>query len=62
MSVHHKDDSPQNAERRRFLEIAKKVGFTAAVVAGPLALCYRRRQHKLRLTKNEKDRNKRSTP
>ncbi len=34
MSVHHKDDSPQNAERRRFLEIAKKAGFTAAVVAG----------------------------
>ncbi|WP_028022317.1 TRAP transporter substrate-binding protein [Enterovibrio calviensis] len=34
MSVHHKDDSPQNAERRRFLEITKKVGFTAAVVAG----------------------------
>ncbi|WP_325894764.1 TRAP transporter substrate-binding protein [Grimontia sp. NTOU-MAR1] len=34
MSVHHKDDSPQSAERRRFLEIAKKAGFTAAVVAG----------------------------
>lgn len=34
MSVHHKDDSPQNAERRRFLDIAKKAGFTAAVVAG----------------------------
>ncbi len=33
MSVHNKDDSPQNAERRRFLEIAKKAGFTAAIVA-----------------------------
>ncbi|MEZ8140671.1 C4-dicarboxylate ABC transporter [Enterovibrio norvegicus FF-33] len=34
MSVRQKDDSPQSAERRRFLEVAKKVGFTAAVVAG----------------------------
>ncbi|MBV7296371.1 TRAP transporter substrate-binding protein [Enterovibrio paralichthyis] len=33
MSVHNKDDSPQNSERRRFLEITKKAGFTAAIVA-----------------------------